>query len=576
MDNREFARIFTQIADLLEIKGEVIYKVLAYRRAAESISELGQDITQIHMDGQLQEIPGVGDAISDKIVELIESGKLTFFEELKSEVPPSLIDLLEIPGLGPKRVGQFWQELGITTMDELQKAAEDNNLRQLEGIGPKTEENILSGITSLKRRSGRTRLGNALPFAQEMLQWLRELPSVSAAEAGGSLRRRRETVGDLDLLAASNQPEQVMQAFVSHSDVEEIVSHGDVKSSVVYQRGLRAQLWVHPPERFGTALQYATGAKDHNVRLRGLAQEKGYSLSEHALLRLEDETELLFEEEEEVYQMLGLPWIPPELREDRGEIQAAIDGNLPDLIRVEDIRADLHSHSTWSDGKNTIHEMAAGAISRGHRVLAVTDHSQSLGIASGLSAEELEHQKVEIQEVQQEFEGQITLLHGIEMEILADGELDFPDEVLADLDIVIASLHTSMRQPQEKITQRLLNAIHNPFVDLIAHPTNRLIGKRDPADVDMDAVLHAAAETGTALEINANPMRLDLWDVYARRAIELGIPLSINTDAHSPGEFDYLSFGVATARRGWVTPQDVINTWSEDALLKWLKTKKPE
>lgn len=575
MNNNEFARIFTLIADLLEIKGEVIYKVLAYRRAAESISEIGQDLTQIYEDGDLEDIPGVGDAISDKIVELIETGKLTYLEELKSEVPPSLVNLLDIPGLGPKRVGQFWQEMGITTMDELQEAAENQKLRKLDGIGPKTEENILSGIASLKRRSGRIRLGDALPFAQELLQWLRELPSVSAAETGGSLRRRRETVGDLDLLAASKQPEQVMKAFVSHSEVKEIVSHGDVKSSVVFQRGLRAQLWVHPPDRFGTALQYATGAKDHNVRLRGLAQDQGFSLSEHALLRLEDDKELVFDEEKDVYQKLGLPWIPPELREDRGEIQAALDGNLPELIRIDDIKAELHSHSTWSDGNYTIRKMTEGAISRGYRVLAITDHSRSLGIASGLSVEELEQQKEEIQEARQVFEGQITLLHGIEMEILADGTLDFPDDVLAELDIVIASLHTSMRQSQGKVTERLLNAIQNPYVDIIAHPTNRLIGKREPADVDMEAILQAAAETGTALEINANPMRLDLRDVYARRVIELGIPLSINTDAHSPGEFDYLKYGVATARRGWVTAPDVINTWSVDDLRVWLEKKKP-
>jgi len=574
MDNKELARIFNLIADLLEIKGEVIYKILAYRRAAESISELGQDINQIYKQGNLEEIPGVGEAISDKITELIETGSLTFLEELKAEVPPSLVELLEVPGLGPKRVGQIWQERNITTLEGLRTAAENQELRELEGIGPKTESNILSGIESLQSRSGRTRLGNALPFAEELIQTLQKHPAVSAAEAAGSLRRRQETVGDLDLLVASQDNERVMEIFVSHPEVKEVISHGDIKSSVVYKNGIRAQLWVHHPERFGTALQYATGAKDHNVRLRELAREKGYSLSEHALQRIDDESEILCDKEEKVYQTLGLPWIPPELREDRGEIQAAKEGNLPELIERSHVQSELHSHSTWSDGKYSIQEMAQGAISRGIQVLAITDHSQSLGIAGGLSAKELQEQAREIQQVQDELEGKITLLHGVEMEILADGTLDFPDDVLASLDIVIASLHTSMRQPREKATMRILNAIRNPYVDIIAHPTNRLIGKREPADLDMDAVLSAAAENETALEINANPQRLDLMDIYARRAVELGIPLSTNTDAHTPDELDYLPYGVATARRGWATAEIVINTWPLEKLQNWLLRNK--
>ncbi|MFO8035505.1 MAG: DNA polymerase/3'-5' exonuclease PolX [Anaerolineales bacterium] len=574
MDNRQIADNFDLIADLLEIRGDVIYKILAYRRAAESLRELGQDVSQIHEKGQLQDIPGVGEAISDKIQELLETGALTFLEELKAEVPPSLVELLQVPGLGPKRVGQFWRELDITTLDELQSAAESQKLRGLDGIGPKTEENILSGVASLKKRTSRIRLGDALPFAEKVLHRLRALPQVEAAEAGGSLRRMRETVGDLDLLAASEDPKSVMETFLNDPEVVEIVSRGDVKSSVVYKGGLRAQLWVHPPARFGTALQYATGAADHNVRLRELALDQGYSLSEHALLRVEDDTELLFDDEKDLYEKLGLPWIPPELREDRGEIQAAKEGKLPVLIKQEDIISELHSHSTWSDGRFSIKEMALGAIQRGYQILAITDHSQSLGIAGGLSADELKRQRDEIHKVQEELGDQISLLQGVEMEILADGALDFPDQVLAELDIVVASLHTSMRQPREKATARLLNAIHNPYVDIIGHPTNRLIGRRDPADVDMDAVLEAAAAQGTALEINANPMRLDLSDIYVRRAIQLDIPISINTDAHSPDEMDYLVFGVATARRGWASAENVINAWPVETLLDWLERNK--
>ncbi|MBS3750932.1 MAG: hypothetical protein KGY39_05420, partial [Anaerolineales bacterium] len=358
MDNVQIAEKLDLIADLLEIRGDVIYKILAYRKAAESLRELGRDVSQIHESSALQEIPGVGKAISEKIQEFLETGSLSFLEELKTEVPPSLVKWLDVPGLGPKRVGQIWQALEITTLDELQAAAEDQKLRALDGLGPKTEENIISGVESLKKRSGRTRLGDALPFAEEILQALRELPQVTQAQAGGSLRRRQETVGDLDLLAASRDPKTVMETFLNHPRVAEIVSSGDVKSSVSFKGGMRVQLWVHPPERFGTALQFATGAKDHNLRLRELALDQGYSLSERALLQIEDENELLFEDERDLYKILGLAWIPPELREDRGEIQAAKEGTLPALIERGDVISELHSHSKWSDGKYSIMEMA--------------------------------------------------------------------------------------------------------------------------------------------------------------------------------------------------------------------------
>jgi DNA polymerase (family 10) len=571
MKNRQLAEIFENIADLLEIKGEVIYKVLAYRRAAESLTELGQDVNTLHQQGQLTEIPGIGQAISEKIQELLETGELEYYQKLTAQVPPTLIDLLEVPGLGPKRVALFWREQDITDLEGLQAAAEAGQLRTLEGIGPKTEANILKGIQALANRTDRTLLGTAWPRVQELIGFLREQPGVVEASPGGSVRRMAETVGDLDLLAAAPEPGPVMAAFLEHPAVEEIVSRGEVKSSVVFEDGLRGQLWVHPPEHFGTALQYATGAKDHNVRLRELAQSQGYSLSEHALVRTADEQKLTFAREEDLYQALGLPWIPPELREDRGEIQAAQSGRLPELIREEDIRSELHSHSTWSDGKYSIREMAEAAAAAGYQVLAVTDHSGSLGIAGGLSPEELEQQREEIQGLEKELEDQITLLSGIELEILADGSLDYPDELLAELDLVIASLHTSMRQDREQVTRRLLSAIRNPHVDIIAHPTNRLLGEREPADLDLDRILAAAAEHGTALEINANPRRLDLNDVYARRAAELGIPITINTDAHAPAEFAYTLYGVAAARRAWLTAPQVINTWKQDQLLSWLR-----
>jgi DNA polymerase (family 10) len=469
-------------------------------------------------------------------------------------------------------VALFWKELGITELAELEAAARTGKLRSLAGMGEKSEAKILLGIESLSRRTTRLPLGRAWPFAQELLKLLRGLPGVTAAEAAGSLRRMRQTVGDQDLLAAASDSKPVMEAFVNRPDVSRVLGQGETKSSVEFHHGLRAQLWVHPPERFGTALQYATGSKDHNVRLRELALKQGLSLSEHALLR-KDGSEILCATEEEVYATLGLPWIPPELREDRGEVQAAKAGRLPDLITLQDVRAELHTHSTWSDGKLSIESMAEEARKRGLRILAITDHSASLGVAGGLSVEEVRQQRAEIDAAQRKFGDAIRLLQGAEVEIRADGTLDYPDEALAELDIVIASLHSGLRQPREKVTERTLNAIRNPHVDIIGHPTGRMIPDREPADLDMEAVFKAAAESGVALEINAHPSRLDLDDAYARRAADMGIPISLNTDAHAAADLDLLHFGVATARRGWIGPDQVINCWGTERLVDWLRVR---
>jgi DNA polymerase (family 10) len=572
MTNKELADVFNLIADLLQIKGEVVYKILAYRKAAENLMSLGRNAEDIWKEGKLEEIPGVGKAIAEKINELLETGNLGFLEKLKKEVPESLAGMLAIPDLGPKKIKLFWDELGIITIEQLKDAAEKGKLADLPGMGKKSEEKILAGIEALSRRTGRTPLGDAWDLAQEQLAFLRGLPGVKEAEAAGSLRRMRATIGDLDILVAAKDSEPVMEAFATQPNVARIEGRGPTKTSVEFANGVRAQVWVHPPEKFGTALQYATGSKDHNVRLRELALSQGYSLSEHSLKK-EDGTEVLCAKEQDVYKTLGLPWIPPEMREDRGEVQAAQEGKLPKLIETKDIIAELHSHSTWSDGKATILEMAEEAKKRGRKVLAITDHSVSLGIGNGLSVERLVEQKKEIAAARKKLGDSILLLHGTEMEIKADATLDFPDEVLAELDIVIASLHVSMRQPREKVTERLLAAIHNPHVDIIAHPTNRLIPDREGADLDMEAVLQAAADTDTVLEINANPQRLDLDDIYARRAVEMGIKLAINTDAHRPEHIDFLNFGVATARRGWVQKGDVINTWTPEKLQSWLKNR---
>ncbi len=567
--NQELAQIFTRIADMLEIKGEVIYKILAYRKAADSLVNLGHPALEYWREDRLTEIPGVGKAIAEKIDELYSTGKLGFLERLEEEVPPSLPDLLQVPDLGPKKVALFWKTLGITNLQELEAAARAGKLRDLPGMGEKSEARLILGLEALSRRSDRIPLGRAWPFAQHMLAFLRSLPGVAHAEAAGSLRRMRSTVGDLDLLAAASDSAPVMHAFTTHSEVARVLAMGETKASVEFQGGLRAQLWVHPPERFGTALQYATGSKDHNVRLRELALKRGLSLSDQAFLK-KDGSEILCADEELVYSTLDLPWIPPEFREDRGEIQAALSGKLPTLIQISDIQSELHAHTTWSDGRLSIRQMADAALQRNLKVLAITDHSASLGVAGGLSIDEIKAQWTEIQAVQAELGDSLRLLQGTEVEIRADGNLDFPDEILAELDIVIAALHSSLRQPREQVTARALNALRNPHVDILAHPTGRMIPDREGADLDMEAVLAAAAETRTILEINAHPARLDLDDIHARRAVESNILLSIDTDAHSQTDLDLLQFGIATARRGWVPPASVINTWPTDRLLEWL------
>jgi DNA polymerase (family 10) len=572
MTNLELAKTFTLVGDLLEIKGEIVYKTLAYRKAAESLATLGRDVNDIYKEGgqrALMEIPGVGKAIAEKIEELLTTGKLEYLEKVKEEVPGELAGLLQIPDLGPKKVAMFYKKLGIQTIDQLKEAAQQQKLRELPGMGEKSEAKILAGIESLTRRSGRLPLGVVLPFAEELLASVRKIAGVKAAELAGSLRRMRHTVGDIDLLVAAKKPEAVIAAFVGAPNVARVTGQGTVKAGVEYYNGMRAQIWVHQPERFGTALQYATGSKDHNVRLREMALDKGLSLSDHSFER-EDKSEILCATEEEVYRVFDMPWIPPEIREDSGEIQAALKNKLPKLIEVKNIRAELHCHTTWSDGQTSIEEIAKAAKRRGYETLAITDHSPSIGLVNGLSVERLREQRKEIEKLRKKMGDTLLILHGVEVEIKADGTLDYPDDILEWLDIVVASLHVSIRQPRAQVTDRLLAAMNNPHVDIIGHPSNRMLPDREGADLDWDAVLKTAAETGTALEINANPRRLDLDDVQARRAINMGIKIAINTDAHHPDHMDFIPFGVATARRGWVTAADVINAWTPKQIKAWL------
>ncbi|MFA9405273.1 MAG: DNA polymerase/3'-5' exonuclease PolX [Anaerolineales bacterium] len=573
MDNHELADKFDAIADLLEIKGEEIYRIRAYRRASEGLRSHAVDAQDLQERGELEEIPGVGKAIAEKIDELLRTGDLEFYKRLTAEVPPSLLEVLEVENVGPKKAARFWKELGVETLEDLETAAREERIREMDGFGAKSEGKILAAIDAYKKRDhARILISDAEGLAVEFVRRIRALEGVLEVEAAGSLRRSRETIGDLDIVVAATNPQKVIESFLTFPEIQEIRAQGDVKASVLLSRGLRLQLWVHPPDRFGSALQYATGSQLHNVRLRELAHKQGLSLSEHGFMR-DDGIEILCAEETDVYAALGLPWIPPPLREDRGEIAAALADDLPELVSSDDVRGELHAHSDWSDGKVSIEEMCIAALGRGLSYLAITDHSRSLGIAGGLSIEDLKKQRVEIDRVQKRMGDDLNILQGAEVEILREGGLDYPDSVLAELDIVIASLHMGLRQPRDKVTARILSAIENPYVDMIGHLTGRLIGRRDPADLDIEPIFQAAADRGVILEINSNPERLDLKDIHVRRAVELGCLTAINTDAHHPDHLDFRDFGIGTARRGWVEGGSVANTWKFKEVEKWLKRK---
>lgn len=567
MNNREVAEIFERIGDMLAIRGDNIHRILAYRRASESIADLSRDINAIHAAGELTDIPGIGSTLAEKIEEMLTTDRLAFYERLAEEVPPSLVELLRVEGLGPKRVKTIYETLGITSLDGLREAAEAGALRQLPGLGAKSEEKIIAALDALQRHGDdRTLLGVAWPIAMEILEELDKVPEVVKSDVGGSLRRMRETTGDIDLLVAAQDSAPIMETFKALPQVESVLVSGPSKTTVQLHNGLQVDLRVLAPERWGTLLSYFTGSKEHNVRLRELALDRGLSLNEHAFRPIVDgqateEGEITCSSEEEVYAVLDLPYICPRLREDRGEIEAAREGKLPTLVEETNVAGDLHVHSTWSDGKLSILAMAKAAKARGLRYIVITDHSQSLGVANGLTAERLFQQVDEIRRANEALGPDFRVFHGTEMEIKADGSMDYPDDVLARLDFVIASLHVSLSQPRDQVTARALAAIDNPHVHMLGHPTGRLLPDRPPADLDMEKIFMAASRTGTILEVNANPHRLDLRDVHVRRALRLGVKIAINTDAHSARDLDLMRFGVATAQRGWATSGDVVNTW---------------
>ena len=571
MKNRELADIFEKMADILEFKGENPFKVNAYRKVARVLKDLSEDVAEIAKEGKLEGIPGVGSGIAKKIKEYLETGRIAKYEEVKEGVPAELIEMMKIPGMGPKTVALVYKKLGISTISALEEAVKEGRLRELFGMGPKKEENILRGIRLLRESKGRKILGQALPLVEEIISLLKERSkTLNKIEPAGSLRRMRETVGDLDILATGTDPKEIIDTFVSLPPVVEVLASGTTKGSVIVSSGMQIDLRVVPEDSYGAALQYFTGSKAHNIHLRNIAKDRGLKINEYGVFRGEEK--IAGKEEEEVYAALSLPFIPPELREDRGEIEAAYEGKLPQVVGYDEMRGDFHVHSKWSDGSASIKEIAEKAKELGYEYLVIADHSQSMKFAGGLTPEMLINEIEEIRRVNEEVSG-ITLLAGAEVDIRMDGTLDFPDEVLTKLDVVIAAVHSGFKQSREEMTRRIIRALRHPEVDILAHPTGRIIGEREPYAVDIEEVIAEAARLGKILEINAFYQRLDLNDVYSRRAKELGVKLAIGTDAHHLDQLSFIRFGVAVARRGWLEREDVLNTYSLSEVKRILSRK---
>ena len=569
--NAEVAALLEGIANLLEIKGESPYRIRAYREAARHVETMAEDIASVHQQGRLEEIPGVGESIAAKIDEYLRTGRLAYYEELKEQVAPGLGQLLEVPSIGPQRAKLIHEHLGITTIQELEKAAAAQRLSTLPGIRQKTEDKILREVRRFQQRTRRLLLGVALPAAEQVVAMLKDHPAVQRIDPAGSIRRMRETIGDIDILVASADPVAVADAFTTLPIVKEVLAKGPTRSSILSQGNLQIDLRVIAPDTYGAALQYFTGSKAHNIALRELAIQQGLKLSEYGLFSARTGRRIAGATEEEVYRALGMPWIPPELREDGGEIEAALRGRLPALVEERDLRGDLHVHSDWSDGVDTLETMVEAARARGYEYLAITDHSIGLGVARGLSVERIREQRRAIGRLNARY-APLRVLHGIEVDIRADGTLDYDDDVLRGFDLVTASIHSAFDQSSERMTERILRAIRNPLVHIFNHPRGRLIGKREGYEVDLEAVIREAARLGTALEIDSQPDRLDLDGVWARRAKDLGATLVINSDAHSHDHLAFVRYGVATARRGWVERGDVLNTLPLDSLLQRLHT----
>ena len=567
MKNTAIARVFNDIADLLELKGENAFKIRAYQKAARAIEHYPRELKIVLEQGEdLKNIPGVGEAIAKKTTELVTTGKLGYFENLKAEFPEGITNLLSIPGIGPNTANRLSSELGVTSVEQLEQAINDGRLAKVFRLGDKTADNILQQIQALRRKDQRTPIGEALPMVEEILGALHSVPGVRNLTYAGSLRRFRETLGDIDLMGTADNPNEVIDAFVTLPRVGQVLAQGSTKASAIVSGGLQVDLRMVEHDSFGSLLQYFTGSKQHNISLRERGRRQGLNLSEYGITSLATDKLEKFALEEEFYHRLGLQYIPPELREAQGEVEKAEQGTIPKLVELSDIKGDLHIHTTWSDGHDSIEQMALAARDLGYQYIAITDHSRGRGIAHGLDEERLKKQIAEIRALNERLSG-IHVFSGIEVDIRADGSLDLPHEILSHLDIVIAAVHSAMNQSEARMTRRVLSAIENPDVDIIAHPTCRLLGEREPVAIDMEAILQAAAKNNKILEINAMPERLDLNDIHAFRARELGIKLAIETDAHSVAHFSFMRFGVGVARRAWCEPQHVLNTLGLEELL---------
>lgn len=571
MDNIEIAAIFGQIADILELKEENPFRIRSYRRVADILKNAGFDISRTVRESPevLRSIPGVGEATFAKILEIVETGACQEHQTLLSEVPASLLRLLELQNLGPKKIALFWKRLGITTVDQLEAAAGSHELQSLPGMGAKSEAKVLKSIKDYRSREGRIRLDRGVTISEAFMDHLRAGSHLDRIAAAGSVRRRKETIGDIDILVSSRKAESVISRFVDHPSVKETLAQGETKGSVVTRDGIQVDLRVVADDSFGAALQYFTGSKAHNVALRERAKRLGYKVSEYGLFNQDTGQKVAGAEEAEIYSLLQLDFIPPELRENRGELAEAELHQLPTLIARKNLRGDLHMHTTDSDGRNSAEEMASAARDSGYEFAAITDHSQALAMTGGLDEDELLAQVERIHGIRSKFPD-FEILTGIEVDVLADGSLDLQDRVLERIDVVIASVHSRFAMTQKEMTARICRALEHPEVNILAHPTGRLILRREPYQVDLEEVGRCAAENRVCLEINAYPARLDLNDVHSRMVRDMGVLLSINSDAHSISMLDYMSYGVDTARRGWLEPDDVINTYSVGRLKKIL------
>lgn len=567
--NSEISDIFNDVADLLEIHGSNAFRVRAYRNAARTIEGLSRSAADMVSEGEdLSQLSGIGKDLANKIKEIVKTGKLSMLEDLKKEVPFELSHFMDIPGLGPRRVHAIYNELGVKTIGELKKAAEEHRIQQIEGLGEKTEETILSELKKAGEKEIRTRISVADDIASSLVKYLKKAKGVKEVTVAGSYRRRKETVGDLDILVSHKKESDIMDHFVNYEDVSKVISKGKTKSSVLLRSGFQVDLRSVAHASYGAALHYFTGSKSHNIAIRKIGQSMNLKVNEYGVFK--NDKKIAGKTEEELFKQLGLPYIEPELRENRGEIEAAKENKLPELLELEDIKGDLHAHTTYTDGRFSLEEMANGAKDRGYEYLAITDHSKHVTVAGGMNSKQLRKQIKEIDKLNEKIDA-ITILKGIELDILEDGSLDLPDDVLKELDIVYCSVHYKFNLSREKQTERIIKAMDNPYFNILAHPTGRLINKREPYDVDIESLMKAAKERGCFMEINANPERLDLSDIHSKMAKEMGIRISISTDAHSISDYDNMRYGVWQGRRGWLEKNDVLNTRNLGELNKLFK-----